>query len=234
MTTLITGANRGIGLALYERIPGAVGTSRKGESPYHTLDVTQPASITELAEKLNGTAIGQLICNAGVYLDKGLTLDDYTAQLATDTFAANITGVMLTVQAFLPHLKRAENPKIAIIASRMGSQQLAGGNSLIYRASKAAAVNIARNLAVTLKSDGIAVGAYHPGWVRTDMGGTAADVSVDDSAEGLINCFAELDMASTGCFRSFDGNEFAVLRLGVFQFACINEKPIFIIAPPAL
>lgn len=205
MTALITGANRGIGLALFERIPGALGTARSGDTPYHALDVTDPASVANLAQHLNGQAIDLLVCNAGVYADKGLGLEDYTPQIAADTFAANITGVLLTVQAFLPHLKNANEPKIAIIASRMGSQELAWGGSLIYRASKAAAINLARNLAVDLKPDGIAVGAYHPGWVRTDMGGSSAVVSVEASADGLVERFKELDLASTGCFRQFDG-----------------------------
>ena len=205
MTTLITGANRGIGLALLERLPGALGTSRQGDAPFHPLDVTDPDSISRLANSLDRQSIELLVCNAGVYLDKGVALADYTAEMANQTFAANITGVLLTVQALLPHLKRAEAPKIAIIASRMGSQEIAWGGSLIYRASKAAAINLTRNLAVDLKEDGIAVGAYHPGWVRTDMGGSSADVSVEDSADGLVQRFRELDMASTGCFRQFDG-----------------------------
>ena len=207
MTTLITGANRGIGLALLERIPNAIGTSRQGDAPFRPLDVTDPVSVTQLAQSFNDEAIELLVCNAGVYLDKGLSINDHTAELAANTFAANITGVLLTVQAFLPHLKRAQAPKIAIIASRMGSQELAKGGALIYRASKAGAINLARNLAIDLKDDGIAVGAYHPGWVRTDMGGSSADVSVEDSADGLVERFKELDMGSTGCFRQFDGTD---------------------------
>jgi NAD(P)-dependent dehydrogenase (short-subunit alcohol dehydrogenase family) len=94
---------------------------------------------------------------------------------------------------------------VAVIASVMGSQARAPGGSYIYRSSKAAAVNVARNLAADLQPEGIAVGAYHPGWVRTDMGGSGADIDVLTSAKGLSARFDALSVASTGCFESYDG-----------------------------
>jgi NAD(P)-dependent dehydrogenase (short-subunit alcohol dehydrogenase family) len=117
----------------------------------------------------------------------------------------NVTGVFLTVQALLGNLRRAEKPKIAIISSQMASHARAPGGSYAYRASKAAALNIGRNLASDLKPDGIAVGIYHPGWVRTDMGGMEGDISVEESVEGLLHEFDVLDMSTTGCFHTWDG-----------------------------
>ena len=159
-----------------------------------------------MARALDSRAIDLLICNAGVYLDKGQNLaDGYPAQMWADTFAANVTGVFLTVQSLLPNLQLAQNPKIAIISSQMASQERAPGGSYIYRASKAAALNLGRNLAADLHHIGIAVGIYHPGWVKTDMGTEAAEITVDESATGLIARFADLDLASTGCFLTWDG-----------------------------
>jgi NAD(P)-dependent dehydrogenase (short-subunit alcohol dehydrogenase family) len=113
------------------------------------------------------------------------------------------------VQTLLPHLQQAANAtglaRVAIISSQMGSTQRAPGGSYIYRASKAAAVNLGRNLATDLRDLGIAVGVYHPGWVRTDMGGRTAEIDVGESASGLTARFGELDLASTGCFRTWDG-----------------------------
>jgi NAD(P)-dependent dehydrogenase (short-subunit alcohol dehydrogenase family) len=83
----------------------------------------------------------------------------------------------------------------------------APGNSFIYGASKAAAVNVARNLAAAWRDDGIAVGAYHPGWVRTDMGGEGADISATESASGLFERFDRLSMDTTGVFESYAGVE---------------------------
>ena len=68
-------------------------------------------------------------------------------------------------------------------------------------------MNLGRNLAAELLPEGIAVGIYHPGWVQTDMGGTAADITVGESAEGLLARFNALSLASTGCFQTWDGRD---------------------------
>ncbi len=209
MNILITGANRGIGAALDSaysaRGDTVLGTAR-GHPEYLDLDVTDPAAQAALAEKIEDTALDVVICNAGVYLDKGHSLaDGYGAALWADTFAVNVTGVFLTVQNLLPHLQGAATPRIAIISSQMGSSEIASGSSYIYRASKAAALNLGRNLAVDLKGLGIAVGIYHPGWVRTDMGGGGAAVAPKDAAEGLIARIDALSLESTGAFETWDG-----------------------------
>jgi NAD(P)-dependent dehydrogenase (short-subunit alcohol dehydrogenase family) len=208
MTILITGANRGIGagLAAAYRARGqeVIAAARRGtDTP---LDVTDPASTAALAEGLGDRAIDLLVCNAGVYLDKGMDLaTGFPPEAWADTFAVNVTGVFLTVQAVLPHLARSTTPKIAIISSQMGSSDRANGGSYIYRASKAAATNLGRNLATDLAPRGIAVGIYHPGWVRTDMGGSAADISLDESVAGLMARFDDLSLETTGAFLTWDG-----------------------------
>jgi NAD(P)-dependent dehydrogenase (short-subunit alcohol dehydrogenase family) len=208
MHVVITGANRGIGLALAEQYRNAghtvTATSRSGKTGA-TLDVTDPGQQADLARSLEGQPVDLLVCNAGVYLDKGQSIDGYPPQMWADSFAANVTGVFLTVQAMLPLLKAAAEPKIAIISSQMGSDERAPGGSYIYRASKAAALNLGRNLAADLRSEGIVVGIYHPGWVRTDMGGDAAAIGVDEASKGLTQRFAALSLAHTGCFETYDG-----------------------------
>ena len=106
----------------------------------------------------------------------------------------------------LPNIINAEG-KIAIIASQMGSQQKANGGDYMYRASKAAVINLGRNLAKDLSPRRIPVGIYHPGWVKTDMGGAKADISVEEAASGLIDRFSELSMKKTGCFETWDGKK---------------------------
>lgn len=209
MTVLVTGANRGIGAALlahYRGVPAAVlGTARKPGTGLERLDVTDPESHAKLARRLAGRPLSLLICNAGVYPDKGQSLDQgYPAALWAAALATNVTGVFLTIQTLLPNL-RAGAGKIAIISSHMASQARAPGGSYIYRASKAAVVNLGRNLAVDLAPEGIAVGIYHPGWVKTDMGGKGAEISPEASAAGLAARFAALSVTTTGCFEGWDG-----------------------------
>jgi len=209
MQIVITGANRGIGAELAKHYAGrgdiVFGTSRDESSAY-PLDVTDPDSVARFASGLDGTPIDLLVCNAGVYLDKGQSLSTgYPAQMWTDSFAANVTGVFLVIQQLLPSLQAAKNAKIAIISSQMASDTNAPGGSYIYRASKAAALNLGRNLAVDLAPLDIAVGIYHPGWVRTDMGSEAADISTEESALGLIDRFDALGPETTGCFETWDG-----------------------------
>ncbi|KIN60312.1 Oxidoreductase, short-chain dehydrogenase/reductase family [Sulfitobacter noctilucae] len=209
MTIVITGASRGIGAALAGKYHAAgedvIGTGRSVSSQLQ-LDVTRPASHSEMAQALEGRAIDLLVCNAGVYLDKGDELDTgYGANLWAQSFATNVTGVFLSIQALLPNLRQAGSSKIAIISSQMASHTRAPGGSYIYRASKAAVLNLGRNLATDLKAEGIAVGIYHPGWVQTDMGGSSAAITVEESADGLMARFADLSLETTGCFETWDG-----------------------------
>jgi NAD(P)-dependent dehydrogenase (short-subunit alcohol dehydrogenase family) len=172
------------------------------------LDVTDPVSCGALAEHLQDRPVDLLVCNAGIYPDKGQPLETgYPAAMWAESFATNVTGVFLSVQSLLPNLRAAQGAKIAIISSQMASHTRAPGGSYIYRASKAAALNLGRNLAADLAPEGIAVGIYHPGWVRTEMGGEAAEISVDEAADGLLARFAALDMSVTGCFQTWDGRD---------------------------
>lgn len=208
MQILLTGGNRGIGAQMTSQLRArgdtVIATSRDG-STESTLDVTNTPQIQTFAENFQGP-LDLLICNAGVYLDKGHSLGTgYDTQNWADSFAVNVTGVFKTIEAMLPALRLSTAPKIAVIASKMGSSERAGGNAFIYRASKAAAINLTRNLAIDLKSDGIAIGAYHPGWVRTDMGGAEADIDASESAQGLIKRFDCLGLDHTGVFENYDG-----------------------------
>lgn len=209
MHVVITGATRGIGAGLaahYRQLGHDVTGTGRSAAAQVTLDVTQPADHTAMSRALEGRAVDLLVCNAGVYLDKGEALETgYAPDLWSQSMAANVTGVFLTVQSLLPNLARAAAPKVAIISSQMGSSTQAKGTSIIYRVSKAAALNLGFNLANALRPEGIAVGIYHPGWVRTDMGGAEAAISVEESVAGLTARFEALGLETTGCFETWDG-----------------------------
>ncbi|MEX0339798.1 MAG: SDR family oxidoreductase [Arenibacterium sp.] len=211
MRVAITGANRGIGAELASQYRAAghnvIATARDSAADI-SLDVSEPAQFAALRDGLGDATLDLLICNAGVYLDKGHSLEaGYAPELWAQSFAVNVTGVFLTIQTAMSALRRAQSPRIAIISSQMASNERAPGGSYIYRASKAAVLNLGRNLAVDLRSEGVAVGIYHPGWVQTDMGTGAADITVEASAAGLMSEFERLSIHTTGCFRTWDGRD---------------------------
>lgn len=212
MRVLITGANRGIGLALKDTLSArgdkVTGTTRGPAAPdFLRVDVADPVAVGAMADSFGDAPLDLLVCNAGAFADRNQSLNTgFPARMWADQFATNVTGVFLCVQAMLPNL-RAARGKVAVISSQMGSSEIASGGSYIYRASKAAALNLGRNLAVDLKPDGIAVGIYHPGWVQTDMGGDSAAITPQTAADGLIARFDALSMAGTGCFKTYDGQD---------------------------
>lgn len=216
---LITGASRGIGREMAQRYVArgdsvtAVLRASPGDAAidgvrYLEADVTDDSALAAMGEALSGSAVDLLIANAGVLEGRaGLEDPAYSKDSWTRSLVTNVYGPFATVRAALPALLRASAPKIAILGSIMGSSELSfeKGNAYSYRASKAGAINLARNLAGELRGRGVAVGAYHPGWVRTDMGGTGADISVEESAAGLIARFDALDLATTGVFEDYRG-----------------------------
>ena len=209
MTIVITGTTRGIGAALAKNMRKAgenVLSLGRGERCI-PVDLEDTSSIEDLDTKLNNVPIDLLVCNAGIFLDRDQDLDyGYKSDLWQKTFSINVISIFLLIQKLLPNIVAAEG-KIAIIASQMGSQQKAIGGNYIYRASKAAVINLGRNLAKDLISRQIPVGIYHPGWVKTDMGGAKADISVEEAASGLIDRFNELSIKKTGCFETWDGKK---------------------------
>ncbi len=202
MNVLITGGTRGIGAALADRFR-ANGDDVLAPGS-RELPMQDPKAITTFCKDISNLNI--LVCNAGVYPDHGQTLETgYSPDDWANTFAINVTGVFLTIQACLPALRAAQNAKIVIISSQMASDTRAPGGSYIYRASKAAVLNLGRNLSSDLKPDGIPVGIYHPGYVRTEMGGSNADISVAESADGMMERINALSLGTTGEFLTWDG-----------------------------
>ncbi|PRY94438.1 NADP-dependent 3-hydroxy acid dehydrogenase YdfG [Hasllibacter halocynthiae] len=204
---VVTGASRGVGAALLKALQGdgweAAGTSTRGGAGLIPLDLLDPdpGPLRDAA----GDRLDLLVCNAGVLLEEdGERLEDgFHAALWDRTFRINVTGAFLCVQACLPAL-RAARGRVMIISSQLGSSEVRHAGRPIYRASKAAASNLAVTLSQMLAGE-VAVAAYHPGWVRTDMGGTRADIAAGESAAGLLDRAAELGPETSGGFYTWDG-----------------------------
>jgi NAD(P)-dependent dehydrogenase (short-subunit alcohol dehydrogenase family) len=229
-TILVTGASRGIGLALTRhyasrgdtviaaaRAPktstglSALVANKAGNSKVEpiALEVTDEAQLKRLAETLAGRPIDIAICNAGIMSSRGgIEAAGHDAAEWQRVLMTNVAGVFLTARAVLPNLELANGGKLAVISSMMGSSRQATGDTLAYRVSKAAAANLGLNLSADLKSKGIAVGIYHPGWVSSDMGGSSAPVTPADSAAGLVDRIDRLSISTTGVFEDYRGQPY--------------------------
>lgn len=223
---LITGANRGIGLALVKAYAGrrdkvfaAVrSTSDRTEldefAAAHPkwvdiieMDVADPAEIGRVRRKLEAEPIDVLINNAGISGPDRQSATDMDFDGLSEAFNINTIAPLRIANAFLPNVKAAKG-KIITLSSQMGATG-ASSDSLAYRVSKQAVNRLMRALATELKPQGIPVLIVHPGWVKTDMGGEGAPLMPEDSAAQLLKLIDKLDLASTGRFLAWNGKELA-------------------------
>jgi NAD(P)-dependent dehydrogenase (short-subunit alcohol dehydrogenase family) len=221
-SVLITGANRGIGLE-FARSFAADGWSvhaccrqpdkaaalkaLAGEVAVHRLDVTDGLQVAGLARELADQPIDLLLNNAGIYGPRtGFAQTDYDEW--APVFRVNTMAPLRMAERFVAQVARSERRLIVNISSKMGSiGDNSRGGSYIYRSSKAALNMVAKSLSVDLAGRGIAVVAFHPGWVQTDMGGPEAALTVAESVAGMRAVIERLGPADNGKFFNYDGGE---------------------------
>ena len=211
-TTLVTGANRGIGYELSKQLKArghdVIAVCRKSSPELDRLGVRVEAGIdvadaeSDLAQRTAGTELDLLIANAGIL--RGDNLADLDFESVVEQLQVNAVGALRTVHALLPRLKKGG--KIALITSRMGSIADNGsGGYYGYRMSKAALNAAGVSLARDLKPRGIAVAILHPGYVRTDMTGNQGGIAPSESAAQLIARIDALEVANSGTFWHANG-----------------------------
>ena len=204
-TALITGVGRGLGKELARQYAAdgwkVIGTER-GE-----LEMTDRTQIRAFGERLKGEAIDLLICNAGTYGPRGMSLGRLDYDAWEEVLRVNLLGPAALIEALVDNVAASERKTIAVMSSRLGSIAEASGSSFLYATSKAALNALAKGLSVTLASRGIIVVALSPGWVRTDMGGENAPLSPEASVQGLRKVIAGLGPKDSGRFLSHDGAE---------------------------
>jgi len=223
VTVLITGANRGIGLEFVRqyvadgaeavaccRDPDAAGelqalAKASGRVRVMKLDVASAADIAALKRALAGQPIDILVNNAGISGPRRQSADDIDLEGWLETFRINTVAPVAVSQALHENLKAGAQKKLAAITSQLGSTASNGGQRYAYRSSKAALNNAMRGLSRDWASDGIVVGVFHPGWVKTDMGGQSAPVSPEASVRGLRQRIAELGPETSGAFVDYSG-----------------------------
>ena len=198
-TVLIVGASRGIGLGLareYKARGWQVIATVRGDAPpeladarVERLELTDVAQGAALAAALAGEALRHVILNAGVMSDKPFPAGAEDGEIAR-MFGTNAVAPVRLARQLLPLV--ADGGAIGFMSSRVGSVgDNDGGGMELYRASKAALNSLVRSFSVTeVRRRPLAVLSLHPGWVRTDMGGAGAQVSVDESARGLADVMA--------------------------------------------
>jgi len=125
-------------------------------------------------------------------------------------FRTNTIAPLKVAEAFIEHVATSQHKKMIAITSRLGSISLNdGGNMYAYRSSKAALNMVWKSLSLDTRPKGIICAVFHPGWVRTDMGGQSAPVTPADSAAGMIKVIGGLKAGDTGGFFNYDGQKLA-------------------------
>ena len=225
-TVVITGANRGLGLALAThylshgatviggcRNPAAADALEAAGAEVHQLDTGSGESIVAFGSAVGDRPVDLLFNNAGI--DSRAVGANETARGALDLTEAqfrsvmdvNVLGPMLMVQALAANLTSAGG-KVINVSSQVGSFEVAHriGSDIAYGTSKAALNMLSLKQSQGLRSAGISVIALHPGWLRSDMGGSRADLDPADAAASIAKVVDNVTIEQTGSFLRWDGS----------------------------
>lgn len=221
-TVLITGANRGIGLALarhfHQQGFAVIPTARKPDEALELkkigveilqLDITDPVSVESLKSQLENQLVDILVNNAGIGGHSTSELEDLDIERLKHTFNVNSLGALRVTQALIPNLKMGSRKIVANMSSRMGSIQQNTGGAIGYRASKSALNSINRSLSNEFAEQGFIFVVLHPGWVRTDMTNDSATYSTQESARALVKVITGLSKTDNGQFYDLHGQSIA-------------------------
>ncbi len=229
-TRFITGANRGLGLEFVRqyaargdvvhaccRVPDKAGELLELAGDHeqlvvHQLDVSDFDAIDALAASLHGVAIDTLINNAGVFGPKPQAHQDFRQSLGhidyeifTEILRVNTLAPVKLSEALLENIAAAKDRQIIGITSEAGSF-VAGAHGLFaYSTSKAALNRAMLNLSAVVKDRNITVIVINPGWVKTEMGGPAAVLEVEEAIAAMIEHFDQLQLSDSGKFFDYDG-----------------------------
>ena len=219
-TVLVTGANRGIGLEFARQYKAkgvdVIATARDPDKAaelrslgvrVEQLDVADPASVAALKKKLSGVPIDILINNAGVLEGQHSTFESLDLDQLVSSYAVNSIGPMRLTQALLPNLRAGQNKKIINISSTLGSIEQNNGGMYPYRASKAALNQLTKTMSIDLEKEKFICIVMHPGWVKTDMGGSQATYTAEQSVQAMLQTINRLDQSSNGHYLDLKGNQ---------------------------
>ncbi|WP_063358647.1 SDR family oxidoreductase [Pseudoalteromonas luteoviolacea] len=225
---LITGANRGIGLALVQlylesgwkvlaTVRNASNTDKLNEVMdqdtqnnliIYEMDIVNYQQVSEVASSLVGVPIDIVINNAGLYGPKGYGFGHCDVEAWKMVMEVNAIAPAKLAEMFYANLKLGDKKIFAALSSRVGSHtENTKGGGYIYRSSKAALNSVVKSLSNDLLPQGIKTVALHPGWVKTKMGGPNALITPEESALGLKRVLDNLTKQESGSFISYDGSK---------------------------
>ena len=223
---LITGANRGLGLGFVRSFlaknVNVICTTRnisgskdllecKKKHPNNIqileLDLLKENLEKPLSDLLSDKPIDILINNAGVG-SSNQNFDVVSSKPWLEVLKVNLIAPLMITQSIIENVKKSSAKKIYFLSSQLGSiAENTSGGMYIYRSSKTGLNQVVKSLSVDLKVHGVTVISLHPGWVKTDMGGPNAPVSIKESIEGMMRVIKTTDIRDTGRFLNYDGRE---------------------------
>jgi NAD(P)-dependent dehydrogenase (short-subunit alcohol dehydrogenase family) len=186
---------------------------------FRLLDVNNEDSVAELARQLESDfdALDLLINNAGVNSKssgneedflKNFKLSELDPSHVLEMIRTNAVAPTIMAKHMLPMLKKSRNPRVMNVSSWLGSiSKKQNGGNYSYCASKAALNMLTRTFAYDVIRDGITAIMVNPGWVQTDMGGSRAKLTAEESVRGLLAIAEGLTAGDTGKFYNWDGSE---------------------------
>lgn len=232
---LITGCNRGLGLGLIKcflKLPTpprhVIATCRnlqqaeelkslaEQHSNLHVLQIDLKAVdqydnfAKEVETIVQDNGLNVLFNNAGVS-PKSTRLNFVKTEDLTDTFMTNVVAPIMLTKAAEVNVSAPIGPTKACIvnmSSILGSIAAnSDGGLYAYRTSKSALNSATKSMSIDLKGNQIMAVAMHPGWVRTDMGGSKAPLSVEQSCAKMVQTVIGLGEKHNGGFLQYDGKE---------------------------
>ena len=216
---VVTGANRGIGsewvnqllevgwtvYAGYRENLDKLETFSNPQLFVNQLDVQSNKSVINFCNQIEGN-VDLLVNNAGVGDGRWQNLEEINDDWSLEVLDINAIGPVRMVQALYKKMSHNELTKVAMISSLMGSiADCKSGRSYAYRASKSALNMFTAAMKKEALENNITFVILHPGWVKTDMGGSMAPVTMFESVNGMMKVLETHTLENSGSFIQYDG-----------------------------
>ena len=224
-TVMIVGATRGIGLELTKQYADEGNTviacardlnaasqldelaSGLENIKIEELDIAEASSIESASGRIGKESIDSIIIVAGYVggMPENQTIDNIDIDEWHRTLNINTIGPLLVAKAFKENLSSSGNGNFMILSSQLAASTWPMGGMYVYSTTKAAVSKVGQILALDWAQESIIVSIMHPGWVQTDMGGPAAEITAEESASGIRKVISGLKKEDSGNFYKWNG-----------------------------